>query len=177
MAKQVNLFKTSASVPAGQLLYTHNCVRLAMVFLNRMLSLLCQNYDANTIKLTQAFQRNLRWFSKFVDKHNGISMYNHRRTYHVIELDACLDGLGGVWKNYVYHVPIPRHYLALTIVHFEMINILVALKVFGPFWATKKVLVKCDNQAVVTVLTITRLRIRFWLPVLEMFGFWLLYMI
>ena len=137
----------------GQLLYIHKCVRPARIFLNRMLDLLRQNYDANTIKLTQAFRRDLRWFTKFVDKYNGVSMYNHRRVDHVIELDACLDGLGGVWKNYVYHIPIPRHYLGLTIVHLEMINILVALKIFGPFWANKKVLVKCDNQAVVAVLT------------------------
>ena len=80
-------------------------------------------------------------------------MYNHRKNDHVIELDACLDGLGGIWKNYVYHLPIPRHYLGLTIIHLEMVNILVELKVFGPSWATKKVLVKCDNQAVVAVLT------------------------
>ena len=137
----------------GQLLYIHKGVRPARIFLNRMLDLLRQNYDANTIKLTQAFRRDLRWFAKFVDKYNGVSMYNHRRVDHVIELDACLDGLGGVWKNYVYHIPIPRHYLGLTIVHLEMINILVALKIFGPFWANKKVLVKCDNQAVVAVLT------------------------
>ena len=137
----------------GQLLNIHKCVRPARIFLNRMLDLLRQNYDANTIKLTQAFRRDLRWFAKFVDKYNGVSMYNHRPVDHVIELDACLDGLGCVWKNYVYHIPIPRHYLGLTIVHLEMINILVALKIFGPFWANKKVLVKCDNQAVVAVLT------------------------
>ena len=40
--------------------------------------------------------------------------------------------------DYAYHVPIPCHYLGLTIVHLEMVNILVALKIFGPFWATKK---------------------------------------
>ena len=39
----------------GQLLYIHKCVRPARIFLNRMLDLLRQNYDANTIKLTQAF--------------------------------------------------------------------------------------------------------------------------
>ena len=128
-------------------------MRPARVFLNRMLDLLRQNYEGNTIKLTQAFRRDLRWFVKFVDKYNGVSMYNHRRADHVVELDACLDGSGGVWKNYVYHIPIPRHYLGLTIVHLKMINILVALKIFGPFWANIKVLVKCDNQAVVAVLT------------------------
>ena len=47
---------------------------------------------------------------------------------------------------------IPRHYLGLTIVHLEMVNILVAIRVFGPFWAKRKILVKCDNQAVVAVL-------------------------
>ena len=137
----------------GQLLYIHKCVRPSRVFLNRMLELLRQNYDATNIKLTQSFRRDLRWFSRFLDKYNGVSMYNHRKIDHVIELDACLDGLGGVWKNLVYHLPIPRHYLGLTIVHLEMVNILVALKVFGPLWATKHVLVKCDNQAVVAVLT------------------------
>ena len=45
----------------------------------------------------------------------------------------------------MYHLPILRNYLSLTIVHLEMINILVAIK-------TLKVLVKCDYQAVVAVL-------------------------
>ena len=142
----------------GQLLYVHKCVRPSRIFLNRMLELLRQNYDASTIKLTQAFRQDLRWFSRFLDKYNGVSMYNHTKIDHVVELDACLDGLGGVWKNFVYHLPIPRHYLGLTIVHLEMVNILVALKIFGPFWATKKVLVKCDNQAVVAVLTHSKTR-------------------
>ena len=137
----------------GQLLYVHKCVRPSRIFLNRMLELLHQNYDASNIKLTQAFCHDLRWFSRFLDKYNGVSMYNHRKIDVVVELDACLDGLGGVWKNLVYHLPIPQHYLGLTIVHLEMVNILVALKIFGPLWTNKKVLVKCDNQAVVAVLT------------------------
>ena len=136
----------------GQLLYIHKCVRPARTFLSRMLELLRQNYDASTIVLTQAFKCDLRWFTRFLQQYNGVSMYTHMSVDHVVELDACLDGLGAVWKNYVYHIPIPRHYLGLTIVHLEMINILVAIKVFGPFWARRKILVKCDNQAVVAVL-------------------------
>ena len=80
-------------------------------------------------------------------------MFNRRPVDHVIELDACLNGLGAVWKNYVYHLPIPRNYLSLTTVHLEMLNILVAIKAFGHYWRTKKVLIKCDNEAVVRVLT------------------------
>ena len=50
----------------GQLLYVHKCVCPSRIFLNRMLELLRQNYDASTIKLTQAFRCDLRWFSRFL---------------------------------------------------------------------------------------------------------------
>ena len=136
--------------------WQQKCVRPARLFLDRMLDLLRQNYDASSIKLTQPFKRDLRWFTRFLENYNGVSMYTHRKIDHVVKLDACRDGLGAVWKNYVYHLPIPSHYLNLTIVHLEMINILVAIKAFGPFWAQKKVLVKCDNQAVVSVLRHSR---------------------
>ena len=123
----------------GQLLYIHKCVHPARTFLNRTFELLHQNYDASTITLTHAFKRDLRWFTRFLQQYNRVSMYTHRRVDHMVEVDACLDGLGAVWKNYVYHLPIPRHYLGLTIVHLEMINIIVAIKVFDSFWANRKI--------------------------------------
>ena len=52
----------------------------------------------------------------------------------------------------MYHVPIPLGYEQLTIVHLEMVNILVALKLFGQKWKGNRVLIKCDNEAVVSVL-------------------------
>ena len=79
-------------------------------------------------------------------------MYNHRHVDYQVALDACLDLLGAVWKNYLYHLPIPYHYLDLGRVHLDMVNILVALKLFGPFWCGCKVLIQCDEQAVVSVL-------------------------
>ena len=112
-----------------------------------------------------AFKHDLRWFARFLERYNGVSMYTHRKIDHVVELDTCLDGIGAVWKNYVYHLPIPTHYLILTIVHLEMINILVAIKAFGPFWAQKKVLVKFDNQAVVSVLKYIEPKMHSWLLV------------
>ena len=79
----------------GNLLYVHICVAPARMFLNRMLELLRSNYDASVINLTQDFKRDLRWFSAFLSKYNGISFYDHVRTQHTVELDACLSGLGG----------------------------------------------------------------------------------
>ena len=67
-------------------------------------------------------------------------------------------GLGGRFKNFVYHLPVVRHYTNLSIVHLEMINILVAIRVFGHMWHRQLIQVKCDNDAVVQVLNSGRTR-------------------
>ena len=137
----------------GNLLYVHKCVAPARIFLNRMLEFLRNNYDAYTIQLTHDFKRDLRWFSNFLSKYNGVSFYDHVRTHHVVELDACLGGLGGRWENLIYHLPLPSHYANLGIAQLEMINILLAIRVFASLWHRKSILIKCDNAAVVSVLT------------------------
>ena len=38
------------------------------------------------------------------------------------------------------------------IVHLEMVNIFLAMRLFANIWSSKKVLINCDNQAVVTIL-------------------------
>ena len=89
----------------------------------------------------------------------GLLLYVHKcvkpaRVFmnRMLELDACLTGFGGRSGNYVYHLPILRGFRNLTIVHLEMVNILLAIRTFKPHWASKKILIQCDNEAVVTVL-------------------------
>ena len=48
--------------------------------------------------------------------------------------------------------PLRKGYQNCTIVHLEIVNILLALKLFAPRWMQRKVRVRCDNQAVVHVL-------------------------
>ena len=123
-----------------------------------MLDLLCANYDSEMIILTQDFRRDLTWFNALLREYNGMSYYDHKPVHHVLELDACLTGLGGRWQNVVYHLPIPQKYQNLGIVHLEMVNILVALRLFAPFWSRKRILIRCDNQAVVSVLNMGKTR-------------------
>ena len=52
----------------------------------------------------------------------------------------------------VYHLPIPCGFKSLDIVHLKMANILVAVKIFARGWSGRRVLIKCNNQAVVAVL-------------------------
>ena len=140
----------------GHLLYLHKCVKPARYFVNRMLDLLRSNYNEQTIKITADFQRDLRWFQKFLQAYNGVSIYDHVLSVETLELDACLTGLGARWADFVYQLPVPKNYQNMGIVHMEMVNIVVALKVFGPMWAGKRILVKCDNEAVVHVLSAGR---------------------
>ena len=71
--------------------------------------------------------------------------------FRCIWMPASMDW-GGVFHNLVYHVPIPPGFCNLNIVHLDMINILVALKLFCNNWARQAVRLFCDNSAVVQVL-------------------------
>ena len=136
----------------GLLLYVHKCVKPARIFLNRMLELLRSCQGRQKIKLTPDFKRDLRWFAKFLPTYNGISLYDHRQVDVTLELDACLTGFGGCSGSFVYHLPIERGFRNWTIVHLEMVNILMAIRLFKFQWASRRVFIRCDNEAVVTVL-------------------------
>ena len=136
----------------GLLLYVHKCVKPARAFLNRMLAILRSNHDSQRIILTSDFKRDLRWFAKFLPQYNGVSLYDHKPIDLTLELDACLTGLGGRWNSFIYHRPLVLGYMNWSIVQLEMVNILLVVRLFQPHWAGRKVLVKCDNEAVVTVL-------------------------
>ena len=136
----------------GLLLYVHKCVKPARAFLNRMLALLRSGHASQRIDLTADFKRDLSWFGKFLPMYNGVSLYDHRPIDFTLELDACLTGLGGRWSKFVYHLPIPRGFMNWSIVHLEMVNILLAVRLFQRQWSGRRVLIRCDNEAVVTVL-------------------------
>ena len=142
----------------GNLLYIHKCVRPAHIFLNRMLDLLRMNYDKKSITLTHDFKRNLMWFITFVQRYNGVSFFDHKLSHDIIKLDACLTGFGGHWANYIYHIPIEKHYGNLAITQLEMLNILAAIRVFAVYWHKKRIHIRCDNLAVVQVLRLGKAR-------------------
>ena len=140
----------------GSLLYISKCVHRSCFFLNRMLDTLRSHFDKDDILLDLNFHRDLNWFLKFLPHFNGVAFFNHVPIKKVIELNACLQGLGAVYQNQVYSIQIPKNFENYTIVHLEMLNILVALRVWSHQWAASKILLKCDNQAVVSVLNLGR---------------------
>ena len=118
----------------GKLLYIHKCVLPARTFINRMLAHFRQNSNKQRFYLTPEFYKDLDWFLAFLPQFNGITYirkpdmpYNH-----TLHIDASLTGLGGVWNNEVCAFPIlDIHDLNLKIVHLEMLNVLIALKLIA----------------------------------------------
>ena len=72
------------------------------------------------------FTRDLRWFAKFLPMYNGTSLCDHKKVDATLELDACLTGFVGYCVDFVYHLTIQRGFRNWTIVHLEMVNILIA---------------------------------------------------
>ena len=103
--------------------------------------------------LTVEFLKDLKWFSTFLKQFNGIVYYDVKPVQAELHLDACVTGFGGNFDNQCYARPIPKNFNNYSIVHLEMVNIVVALKIWATQWACKKLRVKCDNMAVVDVLT------------------------
>ena len=149
---RISCTKTELQSLLGSLLYISKCVRPARFFLNRMLQVLRDNTNNRYIVLTKEFQKDLNWFSLFLTSYNGVTMYDSRPISKYIYLDASLTGLGGIFGNQVYTLPLPVQYRAFNIAHLEMLNVVVAFKVWGSSWANQKIQINCDNMAVVEVL-------------------------
>ena len=68
-------------------------------------------------------------------------------------LDASLTGMGAVWRDRVYATHIHNcPDLKLTIVHFEMLNIVIALRIWGHLWQHGSISIRWDNLGLVQVV-------------------------
>ena len=145
----------------GKLLYVHKCVVPARIFINRMLDLFRKNVSRKKIHLTTEFFKDLQWFKKILPQFNGVTIYKKPTIDEAdaLHLDACLTGIGGIWHDRVYSSPAPViPGFELKIVHLEMINVLVALRIWGKFWQHSQVKIYCDNLAVVQVVANSKTR-------------------
>ena len=80
------------------LVYMAKYIEYARFFLNRMLTLLCENYSQNRIQFNQDFTRDLKWFNTFLSVYNDVSFFQYPYTK-VVNLDACTAGLGANYNG------------------------------------------------------------------------------
>ena len=138
----------------GKLMFIHKVVKPARLFVNRLLETLKNMKDKAS--MSPEILKDINWFCQLVEKFNGTCqyMYNPVACVETIELDACLTGLGACYKDFVYQYQFKQGEIisSFSITHLEMWNVLVALRIWGHMWANKSVVIKCDNQAVVSVV-------------------------
>ena len=70
----------------------------------------------------------LGWFDAFLTQYDGVTYYDQTNCLH---LDASLTGLGAVFHNMVYSLPLPRGYMGYNIVQLEILNMVVPCKVWA----------------------------------------------
>ena len=127
----------------GKLLYIHRCVRSARLFVNRILSLLRNALAKGTIKLPQSFFKDIAWFQKFLNFFNGsVEIHPTHTAIGKAYVDASLQRIGGIYGNKVYTCPIPLLIRNLcSIVHFEAINIVLAVRTWHQCWANIRIII------------------------------------
>ena len=141
----------------GSIMYVHKCVKSSRFFTNRLLDAL-RRCNSNFITITKDIKRDVNWFIHFIPKFNGFSKYVKESIpfMHTIAIDACLEGVGGVWGNQVYTAKLPQEWINnknFHINHFEMINILIAIRLWGTCWKNKLVKFFVDNTSVVQIFS------------------------
>ena len=122
----------------------------ARIFSNRMLTNLREMPKKGTESLSLGFKSDLRFFLDLLPDYNGIRIVDKAKVpcQEKLELDACLSGCG-VYTGDAYYAeafPEPLQQQKHIIAHLELLNIVVAVKMWGPQWRGHSLEVKCDNM-------------------------------
>ena len=91
------------------LMFIAKCVKPTKFFVNRLLEAL-REASTNFITVNDTISRDLKWFLKFLPSFNDTATYKYQNTVqtHMLAIDACLEGVGGVYNNQVYTGVLPN---------------------------------------------------------------------
>ena len=119
------------------------------VYTNRMLLNLREMPRTGGSSLSLGFKRDLAFFLRLLPAHNGIRILDKASVpcQEFLELDACLTGCGATTGEQYYAETFPDSVLegGHPIAHLELLNVVVATKVWQDQWSGRKVKVSCDN--------------------------------
>ena len=120
------------------------------IFTNRMLQDLREAPARGSESLSLGFRRDLAFFSELLPQFNGVKIMDKATVgcQDVLELDACLSGCGAFAGREYYSEEFPEEVQGEghAIARLELLNVVVALKVWARDWAGQRVKVKCDND-------------------------------
>ena len=153
----------------GKLFWVSRVVRLARVFMGRLLQLLrdmAPTGDNTKVKLPVEAGKDLKWWDRFLDHFNGIQMITEEDPF-PLELSQLLDkpfdvyagdatpmGGGGFYGRQYWSRLLPRNLQDPSIpIHVkEFLILIVSSKLWGEDWTGRAVTLFCDNMAVVDTI-------------------------
>ena len=78
-----------------------------------------------------------------------VFLFSRRKNLTHYVFDACLEGMGCIFHDKVYHCKTPKSLLGCHVTVLEMFNIFIAIQKFGSSLKNQTVTIFCDNMSVV----------------------------
>lgn len=141
----------------GKLQFCTNCVRAGRVFINRLLNELRKMARGKWYLVNEEIRADLRWWWVFLP-HLKDSYVLWPQQFLVpdeyLSCDASKKGIGAVCDKFYFHARFPEWLDApqQNIANLEMLSLLIACKHWVHLLREKKVVIGCDNKAVVDVI-------------------------
>lgn len=141
------------------------CVRPARIFMNGLLNALRSTRTSCLCPISDDLKSDLHWWCTFLPHYNGVSIIKTDPWITdplFLSTDACLTGAGGFFEEFFFHTPFPNTVLTSfghDINTFELLAIMVALKLWGDRHRGKRFLLHCDNANSVLALNSGRSRV------------------
>ena len=133
------------------------------MFISRLLNILRDTPKMGNYQIPGRLKHDVQWWVTYLPQYNGVSVAWMRQnpvSDQVVSADASsVWGIGGylVSKQY-FHRKMPPQWRTANIAYLEMWGVILALRVWGPLLQGCRVVMECDNMAVVEVLTHGRSR-------------------
>ena len=106
----------------------------------------------------QEVKKDTRWWKQFMPLYNGtyiMWMVQELEGDALMATDSCLEGVGGCSRGRYFYAAIPKELQEnknCSIVHFELIALVIGVWLWAKDLEGHRFMVNCDNEAVVKVI-------------------------
>ena len=128
------------------------CTDAARRFVSRILKLLTTTKEGLLTPVSPGAQADVRWLLHFLLTFNGTTMMKPAVAQFIVEVDACLKGVGAWCQGLAYyHAPLPTYITdcQFSIAGLECFNVLLSLRMWCQLWKGSTVLLFSDNAGTV----------------------------
>jgi hypothetical protein len=138
----------------GKIVFLCRVIQPGRIFVQRLFTAASKvKLLYHRVKLLADAMKDISWWLKFVHAWNGTSVFLEDdwtlSSVLCFAADASNAGMGAVYLKHWWSAPFNPAHLKLPIAWRELFAIVVSCRIWGHAWASKRVLIECDNQTIV----------------------------